>query len=26
MGMLYSLPMIAAGLWLIVRGRAHAYS
>lgn len=26
MGMLYSLPMVAAGLWLIARGRAHAYS
>lgn len=25
MGMLYSLPMIAVGFWLIARGRAHAY-
>jgi phosphatidylglycerol:prolipoprotein diacylglycerol transferase len=26
MGMLYCIPMIAAGFWLIARGRAHAFS
>lgn len=26
MGMVYSLPMIAAGLWLIVRGRTRAFA
>jgi phosphatidylglycerol---prolipoprotein diacylglyceryl transferase len=26
MGMLYCIPMIATGLWLIARGRAHAFS
>jgi hypothetical protein len=25
-GMAYSLPMVAVGIWLIARGRAHAFS